>query len=107
LADICINPFQINYLTNRILPTKIIEYFACGKSVLSTPLDGTIELLPNENFGIVYSNSQDFAKTLSNWLLNKNKLKILEKNALEYVLKNHDWKVLTSQLLNKFSILLR
>ena len=33
--------------------------------------------------------------------------KILEKNALEYVLKNHDWKVLTSQLLNKFSILLR
>ena len=46
LADLCINPFQINYVTNRILPTKILEYFACGKPVLSTPLAGTKELLP-------------------------------------------------------------
>lgn len=106
LADICINPFQINYLTNRILPTKIIEYFACGKSVLSTPLAGTIELLPDENFGIVYSDSENFAMTLSNLLLNKNRLKLLEQKALEYVQKNHDWNVLCKQLLNKLSVLL-
>ena len=65
LADICINPFEINYVTNRILPTKIIEYFACGKPVLSTPLSGTKELLPDEKYGILYSDSQNFAKTLS------------------------------------------
>jgi len=37
LADICVNPFEINYVTNRILPTKILEYLACKKPVLSTP----------------------------------------------------------------------
>ena len=103
LADICINPFQINYVTNRILPTKIIEYFACGKPVLSTPLAGTKELLPNEDYGILYSNSENFAKTLSILLLNKSRLNQLGRQGLEYVQKHHDWKILSKQLLSKFS----
>ncbi len=106
LADICINSFQINYLTNRILPTKIIEYFACGKPVLSTPLAGTQELLPDEKYGILYSDSENFAKTLSLLLLDKNKLKQLGKLAFEYAQKNHDWKILSKQLLTKFTALL-
>ncbi len=107
LADICINPFQINYVTNRILPTKILEYFACGKPVLSTPLEGTKELLPDEKYGILYSSSEDFGKTLSSLLLNKDKLEKLGKQACEYAQKNHDWKILSSQLLEKFHILLQ
>ena len=106
LADICINPFEINYLTNRILPTKIIEYFACGKPVLSTPLSGTKELLPDEKFGIIYSNSDNFVMTLSTLLLDKNKLKQLGEQAFEYVQKTHDWKILSTQLINKFSKLI-
>lgn len=106
LADICINPFEINYLTNRILPTKIIEYFACGKPVLSTPLSGTKELLPDEKFGIIYSNSDNFVMTLSTLLLDKNKLKQLGEQAFEYVQKTHDWKILSKQLINKFSKLI-
>lgn len=107
LADICINPFQINYLTNRILPTKILEYFACGKPVLSTPLSGTKELLSDEKYGILYSSSEDFAKTLSTLLLNKDRLKQLGKQACEYAQKNHDWKILSDQLLGKFYTLLQ
>lgn len=107
LADICINPFQINYLTNRILPTKILEYFACGKPVLSTPLAGTKELLSDEKYGILYSSSEDFAKTLSTLLLNKDRLKQLGKQACEYAQKNHDWKILSDQLLGKFYTLLQ
>ncbi len=102
LADICINSFEINYVTNRILPTKIIEYFACGKPVLSTPLSGTKELLPDEKYGILYSDSQNFAKTLSTLLLDKNRLNQLGKQALDYAHKNHDWKILSEKLLNKF-----
>jgi glycosyltransferase involved in cell wall biosynthesis len=102
LADICINPFEINYVTNRILPTKIIEYFACGKPVLSTPLSGTKELLPDEKYGILYSDSQNFAKTLSTLLLDKNRLNQLGKQALDYAHKHHDWKILSEKLLNKF-----
>lgn len=104
LADICINSFQINYLTNRIIPTKILEYFACGKPVLSTPLAGTKELLSNEKCGILYSDSKDFAKTLSDLLLNIDKLEQLGKQACEYAQKNHDWKILSHKLLQKFSV---
>jgi len=57
LADVCVNPFVVNFVTDRIIPAKILEYLACGKPVLSTPLKGTKELLPNENYGIIYSTS--------------------------------------------------
>ena len=107
MADICINPFQINYVTNRVLPTKILEYFACGKPVLSTPLAGTKELLPDEKYGILYSSSENFTKTLSSLLLNKDRLEKLGIQAYEYAQKNHDWKILSNQLLQKFSILLQ
>ena len=106
LADICINPFQINYVTNRILPTKILEYFACGKPVLSTPLAGTQELLPNEEFGIIYSDSEFFIKKLSNLLQDKNKLKDLGIKACDYAHKNHDWDMLSDQLITKFESLM-
>jgi len=55
----------VNYVTDRIVPTKILEYFACGKPVLSTPLQGTKNLLPNEEFGIIYSESTNFVKNIS------------------------------------------
>ena len=106
LADICINPFEINYLTDRIVPTKIIEYLACGKPVLSTPLSGTKELLPNEKFGILYSNSDNFVNTLSTLLLDKNKLKQLGEQAFDYAQKNHNWNILSKQLLQKFDTVL-
>jgi len=107
LADICINPFQINYITNRILPTKILEYLACGKPVLSTPLAGTKELLPDEKYGILYSTSEDFAKTIHTLLLDKNRLKQLGRQACEYAQKNHDWEVLSDQLVDKFEMLIK
>ncbi len=107
LADICINPFQINYVTNRILPTKILEYFACGKPVLSTPLSGTQELLPDETFGILYSTSESFAKNLSNLLMEKDRLKQLGQQACEYAQKNHDWEILSNQLIQKLESLIK
>jgi glycosyltransferase involved in cell wall biosynthesis len=107
LADICVNPFHINYVTNRILPTKILEYFACGKPVLSTPLSGTQELLPDETFGILYTTSEFFIKSISSLLLEKDRLKKLGEQACEYAQKNHDWQILSNQLLEKFEFLIK
>lgn len=107
LGDLCLNSFEINYVTNRILPTKILEYFACGKPVLSTPLKGTKEVLPNEDYGIVYSTSDNFVKTISELLLNDQKLHDLGKKAYEYVTENHDWEVLSENLLKQFEKLIK
>lgn len=47
LADICINPFQRNKITDIIFPSKIYQYRACGKPVIATPLRGTLEIFPD------------------------------------------------------------
>lgn len=106
IANLCINPFQINSITNRILPTKILEYLACGKPVLSTPLEGTIELLPDEKFGILYSSSDDFVQTLSKLITSKS-LGDLGLSGNQYVQNNHNWRKLSQQLLTKFEDLIK
>ena len=102
LADVCINSFEINKITDRIIPIKILEYLACGKPVLSTPLKGTIDLLPKEDFGIIYSPYDSFVENLSELLTNTEKLEGLGNKGLDYVVKNHDWNILAESLLKKF-----
>ena len=99
LFDICINPFIMNNITTRIIPTKILEYMACGKPVLSTPLRGTVELLPNESYGIVYSTLDKFIDSLVNLFQNQEKLNQLGKNGLIYIKKNHYWDKVSENLL--------
>ncbi len=101
ISNICIQPFEINETTNRILPSKILEYFACGKPVLSTPLDGTKEILPDENFGIVYADPNNFVNTISDLILDLPYLEKLGENGYKYVIKNHDWSILSIKLLDK------
>ena len=102
LANVCISPFEINKITDRIIPIKIFEYLACGKPVLSTPLKGTMDLLPKEDFGIIYSPSDSFVESLSDLLTNTEKLEELGNKGLDYVIKNHDWDILADLLLKKF-----
>ena len=102
LFDICVSPFVVNVITDRILPTKILEYMACQKPVLSTPLKGTVELLPDESFGIVYSSQNDFVNTLLALLSNTQKLNELGKNGLLHIQENYYWDALTDKLLLMF-----
>ena len=102
LADICIQPFETNYVTNRILPSKILEYFACGKAVLSTPLKGTVEILPDESFGITYATQNIFVEKLSELLSNEIKLEELGRQGYDYVIQNHDLDVLSKKIIEKF-----
>ncbi len=104
LANICIQPFDTNYITNRILPSKILEYFACGKAVLSTPLEGTVEILPDESFGIIYSSQNNFVEKLSELLSDETKLKELGRQGYDYVIQNHDWDILSNKIIEKFEL---
>ena len=101
LADICINPFEINQITNRILPTKILEYLACKKPVVSTPLNGTKEILLDENFGVIYATKNNFIEKLVLTLKNKEEMEKIGTAGYLYVKKHHDWKKLSTQVLEK------
>jgi len=38
--DICLNPFKVDNVSKAVSPLKIYEYLACGKPVVSTPMEG-------------------------------------------------------------------
>jgi glycosyltransferase involved in cell wall biosynthesis len=48
LSDICINPFEINKVTDIIFPGKIYQYLACEKPVIATKLSGVTDIFPDE-----------------------------------------------------------
>jgi glycosyltransferase involved in cell wall biosynthesis len=81
-----------------------LEYFACGKAVLSTPLEGTVEILPDESFGIIYSSQNNFVEKLSELLSDETKLKELGRQGYDYVIQNHDWNILSNKIIEKFEL---
>ena len=77
LADICINPFEINGITNLIFPGKIYQYLACGKPVVATKLAGMTQLFPDRSGknNIFYFDLEDIAGFYK--LLDKVKSKVV------------------------------
>jgi glycosyltransferase involved in cell wall biosynthesis len=60
-ADICINPFVINEITNIIFPSKVYQYLACEKPVIATKLSGMLDIFPpdNQESGVYYFETVD------------------------------------------------
>ena len=98
LADICINPFQINDTTRDIMPGKILQYLACAKPVMATPLPGMKAIVPNEDYGVIYSDIDDFAANTVKLLKDDEKMRAMGEKGLIYVKKNHDWNEIALRL---------
>lgn len=60
-ADICINPFIINDITNIIFPSKVYQYLACEKPVFATKLSGMLDIFPpdDQDRGVYYFDTID------------------------------------------------
>ena len=98
LADICINPFQINNATRDIMPCKILQYLACAKPVLATPLPGMKAIMPNEDYGVIYSDIDEFAENTVKLLKADEKIRAVGEKGLIYVKKNHEWNEIAQKL---------
>jgi glycosyltransferase involved in cell wall biosynthesis len=90
LADICINSFDVTFITERLAPIKIFEYLACGKPVVSTPLKGAIELLHGES-GVVFCKSEELLQTIRNLLYDETARKRLGAQGLDTIRKKFGW----------------
>ena len=98
LADICINPFVINETTRDIMPSKIIQYLACGKPVILTPLPGTVCILPGLGQGVVYSEIDDLARTTIEMLGDIERTRVIGRNGSQFIKQNHDEQVIARKL---------
>jgi glycosyltransferase involved in cell wall biosynthesis len=98
LADICINPFEVNGTTQDIIPGKIIQYLSCAKPVLATPLPGMISLLPDIDHGVIYSGIDEFAVNTVRLLRDRETARAIGDSGYLYVKNNHDEKKLNRRL---------
>ena len=101
IADICINPFQINDTTRDIMPGKILQYLACGKPVIATPLPGMKAVITGEEKGVVYSEIDEFGMRTIELLRNEEKRKTLGESGLMYIKINHEWNEIAHKLEEK------
>lgn len=98
MADICINPFEVNNATKDIIPGKILQYLACGKPVLATPLPGMVSLLEGPKHGLIYSRIDEFAENTLKLLRNTEMAMQLGENGYRYVKNNHGEKKIAHKL---------
>ncbi|MFC1928521.1 glycosyltransferase family 4 protein [Chloroflexota bacterium] len=99
LATICINPFLITSATSYIFSGKIIQYLACGKATIATPLPGMTSLIPGEAQGVVYAdNAANMAKEIILLLQSSERRQQLGEAGLNYVRRAHSRDELTRQL---------
>lgn len=96
-SDVCINPFELNGITEKILPTKLFQYLACGKPVVATKLPGTVPFLAGEEDGVVYTNTGDTVATLVNLLSDRAACAELGERAARAG-RRYDWTVIARQM---------
>jgi len=88
LASVCINPFPVSDITRDIFPTKVLLYMACGKPVVSSPLDGLKEMGIGVEQGVMYAEDGDFVSPIIRAMLHSGSQ---GKQALDYAVENHDY----------------
>ena len=102
LATVCINSFVNTPATEDIFPGKIIQYIACGKATVATPLLGVTSLIPNESHGVVYANSiGDMADKVISLLDSQEQRQKLGQAGIDYVRQVHDQQRIVRQLENQ------
>jgi len=99
LADVCIAPYPPSAMYGTSgAKNKVIEYFACGKPVVSTEegIRGFDDAVPNRDF-LLAKDSDDFVDKLVSVLEDENLSKKLSENARRFSLK-YDWKELSKEV---------
>ena len=106
LAELCINPFEITDMTNKLSPAKIFDLLACGKPVLATPLEGMLYDFPKESNTVIYENLESFTDKMIELLVN-NSLEQFGTRNREFVIKNFTWDIVTKKMLNEFDHMIK
>jgi len=101
LANLCINPFRIIKMTDKLSPVKIFDFMSCGKPVLATPLKGMLYDFPKDSKTIIYSELNDFEQNIISYLQN-NHLEEIGNRSRNFVEEHFTWEIVAEKMLNEF-----
>jgi glycosyltransferase involved in cell wall biosynthesis len=91
--DVCIIPFRIYELTNSVNPTKVYEYLASGKPVITTSLP---ELKKFDDVLYIAKDHEEFLINIDNALVKEYDIEKAIRLAQE-----NDWEIKVSEMLKK------
>jgi glycosyltransferase involved in cell wall biosynthesis len=99
MATVCLNPFRTTAATRDIFPGKIVQYLACAKAVVATPLPGLMAVTPGEEQGLAFAGTPEaMAARLVTLLQDSGYRRRLEQSGLEYVRRFHNVETITARL---------
>jgi len=99
MATVCINTFLNTDATRNIFPGKIVQYIACGRPTVATPLSGITTLFPGESHGVVYADStDDMAREVVSLLKSPERRQQLGQAGVSYVRQSHEQQKIARQL---------
>ena len=101
LATLCINPFRIIEMTDKLSPVKIFDFMSCGKPVLATPLKGMLYDFPKDSKTIIYSELDNFEQNIISCLQN-NLLEEIGNRSRNFVEEHFTWEIVAEKMLNEF-----
>jgi glycosyltransferase involved in cell wall biosynthesis len=96
-SDVCINPFELNGITEKILPTKLFQYLACGKPVVASRLPGTLPFLSGEEDGVIYSDTENTVPALIKLLTDPTRCSELGARGIRAA-HRYDWTEIAKQM---------
>jgi len=99
LAGICINPFLLTKATMDVFPAKVLQYLACGKGVIATPLPGMKSVIPEEQQGVIYADgAAKMIREIISLFKSAQRRQRLEETGLNYVRQVHSYSKIAHEL---------
>jgi len=103
LSRVCTIPFELCDATETIIPSKALEYLACGVPVVSTRLPGTVDILSGVEDGVLYAeDSIEFVEQIIYLLADNSMHEQVAKAALNCINKKFSWTSTIDQLESYF-----
>ena len=106
LARICVNPFQITEMTDKLTPVKIFDLLSCTKPVLATPLSGLTYDLPEDKGVIAYANLKEFHNKLIEMIKDEN-IEEMGKKGRKLIKDNFTWEKISDRMLEEIREILK
>ena len=106
LADLCINPWRINEMTDKLSPVKIFDFLSCGKPTLATPLEGMLNDFPKKSNTVIYEDLELFTDKIIK-LLRDTSLEQFGTRSREFVAENFTWDIVTKKMLKELDDMIK
>lgn len=98
-ADICLLPLSLTKANIARWPSKVTDYIAAGKPVISTNVGDVGEIFNSNEIGILVKDSSkdSFMKAMLDILRDEKKWNFFGRNSQVYATENLDWNILVSK----------